>query len=58
MHISEEGVTKLLKELNPNKASGPDKIPCRVLKELAVELAPVVTALLRQTLENGIFPID
>ena len=30
LHISEEGVTKLLKELNPNKASGPDKIPCRV----------------------------
>jgi len=38
-------VVKLLKELDPNKASGPDKIPCTVLKELAVELAPVVTAL-------------
>ena len=48
----------MLKELNPNKASGPDKIPCRVLKELAAELAPVVTALFRQTLENGILAID
>jgi len=47
---SEEGVAKLLKEINPYKASGPDEIPCRVLKELAVELAPVVTALFCQTL--------
>jgi len=51
-------VTKLLKELSPNKASGPGKIPCRVLEELAVELVPVVTALFRQTLENVIHPID
>jgi len=51
-------VTKLLKELNPNKASFPDKIPCRVLKELAVELALVVSVLFHQTLENGILPID
>ena len=39
-----------------NKASGP--VPRRVLKELAGELAPVVTALFRQTLETGILPID
>jgi len=49
---------KLLKELNPNKASGPDKIPCRVLKELATELAPVVTAFFRQTAELCVFPRD
>ena len=58
LHISEEGIAKLLKELNPNKASGPDKIPCRVLKELAGELAPVVAAVFRQTPENAILPKD
>ena len=58
LHISEEGVAKLVKELNPNKASGPDEIPCRVLKELAGELAPVVAALFHQTLENAILPKD
>jgi len=49
---------KLLKELNPNKASRPDKIPCRVLKELATELAPVVTAFFRQTTEHCVLPRD
>ena len=59
LHISEEGVAKLLKEaLNPNKASGPDKIPCAVLKELTGELAPVVAALFRQTPEKAILPKD
>jgi len=49
LHISKEGVAKLLKEFNPNKASGPDKIPCRLLKELAGELAPIVAALFRHS---------
>ena len=48
-------MVKLLKELDPNKASGPDKIPCTVLKELAVELAPVVTALFAKLWWNVAF---
>ena len=44
---------KRLEDLKINKASGPDDIPCRILKELAQELAPVLTAFFRQSLERG-----
>ena len=37
--ITIEGVTRLLTNLNPNKASGPDKISNRFLKEFAAEFA-------------------
>ena len=49
LNITVEGVLKLLRELNPKKASGPDKVPCFLLKELAAELAPVYTHLFRQS---------
>ena len=35
--VTKEGVTKLLKGLNPSKALGPDALHPRVLKELATE---------------------
>ena len=37
--INPKGVKKLLSQLNPSKASGPDQIPCRILKGLSEELA-------------------
>ena len=51
--INQNGVKKLLSGLNPSKAAGPDQIPCRILKELSVELAPIFTALFRQSLNTG-----
>ena len=35
--IDQYGVEKLLQGLNVSKASGPDNLPCRLLKELAHE---------------------
>ncbi|MCG7866607.1 MAG: reverse transcriptase family protein, partial [Candidatus Thiodiazotropha taylori] len=53
-----EGTTKLLKKINPNKACGPDSIPARILKELADELAPLLTAIFNKCLEEGEVPED
>ena len=38
--VTKEGVTKLLKGLNPSKALGPDELHPRVLKELVNEFGP------------------
>ena len=46
----------LLSGLNPSKVIGPDQIPCRILKELSVELAHIFTALFRQSLNTGALP--
>ena len=40
--IGTTGVAKLLKNLNPHKATGPDSISSRFLKELSSELAPAL----------------
>ena len=54
--VTKEGVTKLLKGLNPSKALGPDELHPRVLKELATELGPVFAHLFQQSIDKGEFP--
>lgn len=54
--VTEAGVMKLLKNLNPGKAAGPDEIPVRLLRELAPEITPVVTSVIRQSLSSGTLP--
>lgn len=56
--VSEIGVQKLLANLNPQKAAGPDGIPGKLMKELAVELAPALTLLFTQSLSTGDIPAD
>ena len=51
--VSTEGVTKLLKGLNPSKAMSPDELHPRILKELAVELGPVFAHLFQQSFDTG-----
>ena len=41
--VSCEGVFRLLSNLHPQKAAGPDEIPSRFLKEFASYLAPMLT---------------
>ena len=54
--VNVKGVEKLLQEINPSKASGPDQVPCHILRELSVELAPVLTAIFTQSLETSMLP--
>jgi hypothetical protein len=56
--ISEEGIQKLLKKLDPSKACGPDGIGPRVLMELSDELAPVLKILFQASLSSGELPTD
>ena len=54
--VTKEGVTKLLKGLNPSKALGPDELHPRVLKKLATELCPLFAHLFRQSIDKGEIP--
>ena len=47
--IQHTGVFNLLKKLDPAKATGPDKVSPRFLKEFAEELTPAMTLFLWQT---------
>ncbi|KAI8477892.1 hypothetical protein Bbelb_443780, partial [Branchiostoma belcheri] len=51
--ISEPGVRKLLQNLNPRKAPGPDGLSPRLLRELAVELSPALTLLFQSSIETA-----
>ena len=43
--VDQDGVLKLLKDINVKKAIGPDSIPNKALKLAAEELAPVITSI-------------
>ena len=56
--ITENGVAKLLSKLNVNKASGPDEVNARMLKELKDVVAPFLTHLFQISLDTGVVPKD
>ena len=56
--ISTPGVIKLLKNLKPHKASGPDNIPARLLIMVAEETAPMLTAIFQTLLDTATVPSD
>ena len=56
--IYPEGIQKLLSNLNPHKATGPDGISPRILKELAPELAPILSFIYQTSLNTGKLPQD
>jgi len=60
MHIQIEtqGVYALLSELDSHKASGPDDIPARSLKELAYNIAPVLALIFNASLHQRKLPLD
>ena len=54
--VSNDGVIKLFKGLNPSKALGHDELHSRVLKELATELDPVFAHLFQKSLDTSEIP--
>ena len=56
IQVTAEGVQHLLKELKPHKASGPDQISTRVLKELAEPLSEPLAKFFQNSIDNGTVP--
>ena len=56
--IDLNGVIKLLSNLKPDKAAGPDSIKPVVLKQIKTEIAPVICLLFEKTLQTGQLPSD
>ena len=56
LHVREPGVQKLLNNIKPAKAGGPDEIAGKLLRELASELAPFMIHLFNKSLQSGDVP--
>ena len=58
IQLTEIGVVGVLRNLNPQKASGPDKIPSRLLIELAEVLALSLCEIFNMSLDLGVVPLQ
>ena len=56
VNITVETVRQILKDLNPKKASGPDRVSPRVLKNTYAAIAPSLTKLFNKSLNDATFP--
>ena len=57
INVSCDGGVKLLSGLNIKKATGPNTLPAQV-KEVAVEIAPILTYIFQKSLDTGFLPSD
>ena len=53
IYVSEDGVRKLLQKINLRKATGPDMIPARLLKECSEELARILAIIYNKSIQTG-----
>jgi hypothetical protein len=58
IYVNPNGVRSYLGKLNPNKASGPDTINARMLKECCNELGDILTAIFNKSIKTGQVPDD
>ena len=52
------GILKLLLNLKPGKAAGPDNLRLALLKELREEIAPILQVIFTRSFETGKLPAD
>jgi len=58
LDVDVQGIYTLLSDLDSYKASGPDGIPPRLLKELSVNIAPILALIFKASLHQGKLPSD
>ena len=58
LHITTNGVQKLLQGINISKAQGPDKIANIMLKTCAIQLAPALSTIFQRSIDLGKLPSD
>jgi hypothetical protein len=56
--VTQNGVYKLLHGLNQHKATGPDEISTKFLKEMAAPVTPALTLIFQASLNQGQTPED
>ena len=56
--VDPKGVLKMLNNLNIHKASGPDGLSARVLKECSSEISPMLALIYNESLAQGTVPDD
>ena len=56
--ISAAGILKLLKNLKPGKAAGPDRLKPILLKELCEEIAPIIQVIFERSIQTGKVPAE
>jgi len=58
IHVENNGVFKLLNQLNQFKANGPDNIPAVFMKTCSSELAKMLSFIIQQSLAKQTIPED
>ena len=58
INITTAGILKLLQNLDIHKASGPDQISSRGLKETAKFITPILTTVFTYSMDTGTAPGD
>ena len=58
INVTNNGVEKLLKNIDASKATGPDEISARILKEFAPQLSPLLTNIFNKSIQEGEVPND
>jgi len=56
--ISKKGILKLINNINPKKAVGPDNIAGKILKENADICSDILTIIYKKSMETGQVPLD
>ena len=56
--VTEDGVRKLLQNIDVKKAVGPDCLPNIVLKKCAKEVAPALASIFNKSIQTGAVPKD